>query len=113
MHTKLSGLLFCFALYFRAEVLECGHWRLSRNRNSLIPEHRLESVMEKLVRVKLTGGPEGTPSTWEVGSLESEGKIRILFGNRYEHFEYAHYSAESDGRIMPVYQWSYRTYIAE
>lgn len=69
--------------------------------------------MDKRVRVKLMGGPEGTPPTWEVGSLESEGKIRILFGNRYEHFEYAHFSVESDGRMIPVYQWSYRTYVAE
>jgi hypothetical protein len=113
MRTKLSGLLFCIALYFRAEVPECGHWRFSGHRNSLISNHRLESVMDELIRVKLTGGPQGTPPTWEVGSLESEGKIRIFFGNRYEHFEYAHCSVEVDGRIIPVYQWSYRTYVAE
>lgn len=69
--------------------------------------------MEKSVRVKLTGGPEGTPSTWEVRSLESEGKTRILRGNHYEHFEYAHYSVQCNGEILPVYQWCYRTYIAE
>lgn len=69
--------------------------------------------MDKLIRVKLTGGPEGTPSTWEVESLESERKIRILCGNRYEHFEYAHYSVRSGTEEIPVYQWSYRTYIAE
>jgi hypothetical protein len=113
MRSKLSGLLICIALYFPANVREHGHWGQSRHRDSLILDHRLESVMARLVRVKLTGGPEGTPPTWEVGSLEDEGKIRILFGNRYEHFEYAHCSVQIDGRMMPVYQWSYRTYIAE
>jgi Family of unknown function (DUF5988) len=69
--------------------------------------------MDKMVRVKLTGGPEGTPSNWEVGSLENEGKIKILCGNRYEHFEYAHFSVDIDGEMVPVYQWCYRTYVAE
>jgi hypothetical protein len=113
MRMKLSGLFVCLALYFCAEVPECGYWQFSRSRSPLVLEHRLEGVMDGFVRVKLTGGPEGIPSTWEVGPAESGGRIRILCGNRYEHFEYAHYSVESDGRMIPVYQWSYRTYVAE
>ncbi|WP_405592225.1 DUF5988 family protein [Streptomyces sp. NBC_01190] len=69
--------------------------------------------MEGRVCVLFVGGPEGTPSTWEVRSLEEESRVSILFGNRYEHFEYAHCRAEFGGRMLPVYRWSYRTYVAE
>jgi hypothetical protein len=109
----VGGVLVCVALYFRGDVPESGWWGRPRYRDALVVDYRVESVMEKLVRVKLVGGPEGTPAVWEVGSLEGEGRIRILFGNRYEHFEYAHCSVESDGRMIPVYRWSYRTYVAE
>lgn len=69
--------------------------------------------MPKPIRVMLTEGPEGTPPTWEVESLESEPKVRILRGNGYEHFEFAHYCAKFDDELLPVYRWCYRTYIAE
>ncbi|WP_331745989.1 DUF5988 family protein [Streptomyces sp. NBC_00872] len=69
--------------------------------------------MSQRIRVMLTEGPEGTPESWDVKSLESEPRVRILLGNRYEHFEFAHCYTKSGGESLPVYRWSYRTYIAE
>jgi hypothetical protein len=69
--------------------------------------------MRKPIRVMLSGGPEGSPSTWEVESLESETRVRVLRGNGYEHFEFVNQYAEFDGEHLPVYRWCYHTYIAE
>ncbi|MEU8509235.1 DUF5988 family protein [Streptomyces brevispora] len=69
--------------------------------------------MRKSIRVMLSGGPDGSPPTWEVESLESETRVRVLRGNGYEHFEFSNNYVECDGELLPVYAWSYRTYIAE
>lgn len=69
--------------------------------------------MPKPIRVMLSEGPEGSPSTWAVESLESEPRVRVLRGNGYEHFEFSDSHAEFDGELLPVYRWTYRTYIAE
>lgn len=69
--------------------------------------------MRNPIRIMLSGGPDGSPSTWEVESLESETRVRVLRGNGYEHFEFMNEYAEFDGDLLPVYRWSYRTYIAE
>ncbi|MFE2499724.1 DUF5988 family protein [Streptomyces scopuliridis] len=69
--------------------------------------------MQQPIRVMLSGGPDGSPSTWEVESLESETRVRVLRGNGYEHFEFVNNYAECDGELLPVYRWRYRTYIAE
>ncbi|SCF70197.1 MULTISPECIES: DUF5988 family protein [unclassified Streptomyces] len=65
------------------------------------------------VRIMLSGGPDGTPPTWNVESLESETRVLIRRGNGYEHFEFADRYAEYEGEKLPVYDWSYRTCIAE
>ncbi|MEU2132270.1 DUF5988 family protein [Streptomyces sp. NPDC018352] len=69
--------------------------------------------MPKSIRVMLSGGPEGSPSTWEVKSLETETRVTVPHWNGYEHFEFVNHQAELDGEMLPVYQWIYRTYIAE
>ncbi|MEU3183367.1 DUF5988 family protein [Streptomyces sp. NPDC006923] len=69
--------------------------------------------MNQRMRVMLSEGPKGTPLTWEAESLNNGEKVKILSGNGYEHFEFAHRYAEFDGEVLPVYRWCYRTYIAE
>ncbi|MFD9603670.1 DUF5988 family protein [Streptomyces sp. NPDC059970] len=69
--------------------------------------------MPQTIRVILSGGPEGSPPTWEVKSLDSETRVAVPRWNGYEHFEFADHYAELDGELLPVYRWIYRTYIAE
>ncbi|MER5851943.1 DUF5988 family protein [Streptomyces sp. NPDC002012] len=69
--------------------------------------------MPQTIRVILSGGPEGSPPTWEVKSLDSETRVTVPRWNGYEHFEFADHYAELDGELLPVYRWIYRTYIAE
>jgi hypothetical protein len=40
-------------------------------------------------------------------------KVRVLCGNRYEHFEASSESTLVNGREVRVFEWSYRTYVAE
>lgn len=69
--------------------------------------------MPQPIRVMLSEGPEGSPSTWAVKSLETETRVTVPRLNGYEHFEFADHYAELDGEMLPVYRWIYRTYIAE
>ncbi|MBO0913299.1 DUF5988 family protein [Streptomyces laculatispora] len=69
--------------------------------------------MPQSIRVMLSGGPEESPSTWEVTSLKGETRVTVPRGNGYEHFEFADHYAEFGGELLPVYRWIYRTYIAE
>ncbi|WP_326654139.1 DUF5988 family protein [Streptomyces sp. NBC_01750] len=39
--------------------------------------------------------------------------MKILHHNAYEHFEFTHEYCDLHGVTLPVYRWSYRTYIAE
>lgn len=39
--------------------------------------------------------------------------VKILHHNAYEHFEFTHEYCDLHGVTLPVYRWSYRTYIAE
>ncbi|MEV5957558.1 DUF5988 family protein [Streptomyces sp. NPDC051987] len=67
------------------------------------------------VRVMLSGGPDWVtvPVLWEVTSLETEPKVKILCGNAYEHFEFSgSYSVHGEEQL-PVYRWCRRTYVAE
>lgn len=71
--------------------------------------------MPNSVRVMLSGGPEWVPVpvVWEVTSLESEPKVKVLCGNAYEHFEFSGLYSAHDGEQLPVYRWCRRTYVAE
>ncbi|MFB7780279.1 DUF5988 family protein [Streptomyces bauhiniae] len=65
--------------------------------------------------VLLRGGPDwiAIPDVWEVSSLESEPKVKILCGNAYEHFVFSGLYSVHEGEEFPVYRWSCRTYVAE
>ncbi|MFJ1548572.1 DUF5988 family protein [Streptomyces sp. NPDC088246] len=69
--------------------------------------------MPQSIRVMLSEGSEGSPSAWEVKSLDSETRVTVPRWNGYEHFGFAGHYAELDGELLPVYRWIYRTYIAE
>ncbi|MGW0768942.1 DUF5988 family protein [Streptomyces sp. NPDC002676] len=74
-----------------------------------------EPKVPNSVRVMLSGGPEWVPVpvVWEVTSLESEPKVKVLCGNAYEHFEFSGLYSAHDGEQLPVYRWCRRTYVAE
>jgi hypothetical protein len=40
-------------------------------------------------------------------------KVRVLCGNRYEHFEASSETALVNGREVKVFVWTLRTYMAE
>ncbi|WP_374103084.1 DUF5988 family protein [Streptomyces sp. B93] len=71
--------------------------------------------MPRTVRVMLSGGPDWAevPAVWDVSSVESEPKVKILCGNAYEHFEFSGSYTHHQGERMPVYRWCRRTYVAE
>ncbi|MFJ2271951.1 DUF5988 family protein [Streptomyces sp. NPDC087228] len=69
--------------------------------------------MPRPIRVMLSGGPDGSPLTWGVESLEDEKRVTVPHRNGYEHFEFADHYAKFSGEWLPVYRWIYRTYIAE
>ncbi|MFJ3234004.1 DUF5988 family protein [Streptomyces sp. NPDC086787] len=71
--------------------------------------------MPNVIQIKLSGGPDWipVPVMWEVESIESEPKVKILCGNAYEHFEFSGAYSAHNGREIPVYRWSRRTYVAE
>ncbi|MEU8926603.1 DUF5988 family protein [Kitasatospora sp. NPDC048545] len=63
--------------------------------------------------VFLKGGPSDIPEIQEVKSGSIESRLKIPRGNGYEHFEITQDFKDVAGVLMPVYQWSYRTAIAE
>ncbi|GAA1240034.1 hypothetical protein GCM10009665_33640 [Kitasatospora nipponensis] len=69
--------------------------------------------MRRLVVVLLRGGPDDLPRVQEVPADEVDGRLSILRGNGYEHFEFTEEYDDFDGEPAPVYRWSYRTAIAE
>ncbi|MFF7994800.1 DUF5988 family protein [Kitasatospora xanthocidica] len=71
------------------------------------------SVVPNSLLVFLRGGPIDIPEIREVKSGNAESRLRIPRGNGYEHFEITQDFKDVGGVLMPVYQWSYRTAIAE
>lgn len=69
--------------------------------------------MSHCLLVFLKGGPSDIPEIQEVRSGSIESRLTIPRGNGYEHFEITQDFADVGGVLMPVYQWSYRTAIAE
>ncbi|WP_411575143.1 DUF5988 family protein [Streptomyces fradiae] len=82
-----------------------------RDRTSLFSDPKAPDS----VRVILSGGPDwvAVPAVWEVSSVESEPKVKVLCGNAYEHFEFSGMYSFREGERMPVYRWCSRTYVAE
>ncbi|RKT09704.1 hypothetical protein BX285_6808 [Streptomyces sp. 1114.5] len=84
---------------------------VSKN-SSAFPNGKVSVVPNSLL-VFLRGGPIDIPEIREVKSGNAESRLRIPRGNGYEHFEITQDFKDVGGVLMPVYQWSYRTAIAE
>ncbi len=71
-----------------------------------------ESV--QTARAFLSGGPPDIPRQQRVvDAVESGDKIVVPNGNGYEHFSRTEEFREVDGDQLAVFQWLYRTKIAE
>ncbi|GGV07949.1 DUF5988 family protein [Kitasatospora aureofaciens] len=71
------------------------------------------SVTSYSLLVFLRGGPSDIPEIHEVESGSAEDRLKIPRWNGYEHFALTQDFKDVGGVLMPVYQWSYRTAIAE
>ncbi|WP_019074861.1 DUF5988 family protein [Streptomyces hokutonensis] len=62
----------------------------------------------------LTGGPSSVPEEERLRYVADTGtKIRLLSGNRWEHFDPTTRVIRHHGRDLLVFVWSRHTYIAE
>ncbi|MES4891003.1 DUF5988 family protein [Streptomyces sp. NPDC096012] len=89
--------------------------RKSEGRPARRSQGTLKQEVPNSCRVILSGGPDWAeiPAVWEVASLESEPKVKLLCGNAYEHFEFSGLFSVHEGQQLPVYRWCRRTYVAE
>ncbi|MFH9355491.1 DUF5988 family protein [Kitasatospora sp. NPDC017646] len=71
------------------------------------------SVTSYSLLVFLRGGPSDIPEVRELESGSVEGRLKIPRWNGYEHFDLTQDFTDVGGVLMPVYQWSYRTTVAE
>lgn len=65
-----------------------------------------------LIAIELVGCPNSVPRMMVSRKVMAEGKVKIPFGNGYDHFEFDSY-ATRDGQPVPVFAWTDRTRIAE
>lgn len=66
------------------------------------------------IKVLLVGGPAALPESDRIRVVDTlVDKIKLFLGNSYEHFTYSGESRELNGSPLPVFQWCYRTKIAE
>ncbi|MFD4138575.1 MULTISPECIES: DUF5988 family protein [unclassified Streptomyces] len=63
--------------------------------------------------VLLQGGPDDLPQVWVLPPEGCGEPVKILRHNAYEHFEFTQEYRTLHGESIPVYRWTYRTYIAE
>ncbi|SFD47060.1 DUF5988 family protein [Streptomyces aidingensis] len=56
-------------------------------------------------------GPAGPPRVHRVTDVRTTCKLPS--GNAYEHYEPTAETVEHEGRLLRVFQWSRRTYMAE
>jgi hypothetical protein len=69
---------------------------------------------DALPNVILRGGPDFLPEeerTRYVGDVDN--KLKLLFGNAYEHFQPTGDTVDREGVQLRVFEWSLRTYVAE
>ncbi|TDE10612.1 DUF5988 family protein [Jiangella asiatica] len=64
------------------------------------------------VEVELVGCTGIGPRIAVDRSAVVEGRLKILFGAGYEHFDLHHF-IERNGESVPVFVWTDRTWIAE
>jgi hypothetical protein len=66
------------------------------------------------IKVLLVGGPAALREADRIRVVDTlVDKIKLLFGNSYEHFAYSGESHELNGSRLPVFRWCSRTKIAE
>lgn len=65
--------------------------------------------------VYLDGAPDGPGGLMRltVGTTDTARKIVASHYGRHQHFEYAHTTKSTSGVDVPVYRWTYSTFIAE
>jgi len=74
-----------------------------------VNEHRV-GVWDELVEVVLEGGPREIPRIMKVAGDASEDRIKIPWGNGYEHFEL---DEPASNGVPKRFRWTMRTCIAE
>ncbi|MER6188152.1 DUF5988 family protein [Streptomyces sp. NPDC001652] len=82
--------------------------------SSTQPDAMSPSRSDTLPNVLLRGGPAFLPEeerTRYVGDVDS--KLKLLFGNAYEHFQPTGETVDHEGVRLRVFEWSLRTYVAE
>lgn len=67
---------------------------------------------EGLIAIELVGCPNSVPRMMVSPKVMDEGKLKIQFGNGYDHFVFDYYSFK-EGQRVPVFSWVDRTRIAE
>jgi hypothetical protein len=66
------------------------------------------------VRVRLSGCPRDVPDLDRIREVNSlSEKVKLSFGNGYEHFAFSGESQVIDGHKVAVFTWCGRTKIAE
>ncbi|WP_101385651.1 MULTISPECIES: DUF5988 family protein [Kitasatospora] len=69
--------------------------------------------MPRCLLVFLRGGPSDLSGVREVEFEGPEDRLKIPRWNGYEHFEFTHELRDFGEGPVPVYQWLYRTAVAE
>jgi hypothetical protein len=75
---------------------------------------RKELVAVDMMRVVLSGGPDHLPDSLrlrEVSDLTE--RVKVPYASGYEHFVRTSEVRHIGGALLPVFQWCYRTHIAE
>lgn len=67
---------------------------------------------DPLVQIELQGCPNPVPRMMVARSKLADEKLKLPFGNGYDHFVFDRYITRS-GQLVPVYTWVDRTRIAE
>ncbi|QOV33125.1 hypothetical protein IM697_22945 [Streptomyces ferrugineus] len=75
---------------------------------------QFDAMPTAVPNVVLRGGPTWLPEEQRTRSVaDVQDKLKLLIGNAYEHFEPTAETAERDGVRLRVFEWTYRTYVAE
>jgi hypothetical protein len=78
-----------------------------------LPGSRKGGVMSEPKLVYLSGGPFIDTLLWPAPDEEDAEQVKVPWGNGYEHYALTEDSIEMNGRPVPVYRWTRRTFIAE
>lgn len=77
-----------------------AHWEITKH-------HK-----DPLVEIELQGCPNAVPRMMVARSTLAEEKLKIPYGNGYDHFVFDSYITRN-GNLVPVYTWVDSTRIAE